>query len=144
MAEEYPRATHTRSVFVYIALSLAYVTYVPILRCVRTHEVNGAYPVKVNCETRSRAPVVIKKPREVWLLFVTIVLFVELSSCKLAKSTDRERQSRPKSTHSSASLCSSLTDGSSTVFERRHRRLGQCLQRLLLYSSEDEARSLLA
>ena len=41
-----------------VALSRAYVTYVPILRCVRTHVVNGAYTV--NCKTTVRAPVVIK------------------------------------------------------------------------------------
>ena len=41
-----------------VALSHAYVMYVPILRCVCTHVVNGVYTV--NCETRSRAPVVIK------------------------------------------------------------------------------------
>ena len=41
-----------------VALSRAYVTYVPILPCVRTHVVNRAYTV--NCKTTVRAPVVIK------------------------------------------------------------------------------------
>ena len=41
-----------------VALSRAYVTYVPILSCVRTHVVDGAYTV--NCKTTVRAPVLIK------------------------------------------------------------------------------------
>ena len=45
MAEECPRATHTRRVR--IALPRAYVTYVPVLRCVRTHVVNGVYTVNL-------------------------------------------------------------------------------------------------
>ena len=107
MAEQYPRATHSRRVCV--SLSRAYVTYVPILRCVHTHVVNGAYTV--NSETRSRAPVVIKKTREVWLLFVTCgtVILQACSKYRLRKAVAPEEY---------AWQCLSLL--------LSHRRIAQC------------------
>ena len=143
MAEEYPRARRTRDACARVALSRAYVTYVSILPCVRTHVVNGAYTV--NCKTTVRAPVVIKTNQRSMATVCdhcAACRTVILQAC--SKYIQTEKGSCARRVRIAVPLFAPLSQTDSTVFERRHRRLGQCLQRLLLNSSEDEARSLLA
>ena len=104
--------------------------------------VNGAYTV--NCKTTVRAPVVIKTNQRSMATVCDHCAACRTVILQALQQVQTEKGSCARRVRIAVPLFAPLSQTDSTVFERRHRRLGQCLQRLLLNSSEDEARSLLA
>ena len=138
MAEEYPRARDACA-----SSSLSRVRNVSAYTALRAHPRGQrcAYKVTVNySESACRDQ---NKPEKYGYCLSPLCCLWNCHPVSLQQ-VRTEKDSCARRVRIPVPLFAPLSQTDSTVFESRHRRLGQCLQRLLLNSSEDEARSLLA